>query len=297
MKNIASLVGVDGTQGKPMLKIIFPPNITLIEIMGHTLKDTLTDITIGLRKMNKITETIKKTLNNKTENPYAVAKVLSDALAPFQYYGYSNNTLLELMLGHHMLNSKDFYFDFAKLLYAKLSELKIKSFWFGDYDDVIELIHDTPKKKVFLFHDTCTCADINKWILVWDIEENREYIHVREIHNKSDYPRSQYPKKLNVNFYKKRKFIIDYVDEYHMTKLGGVYGDIRDIGYVISYEKYSDAYLNRLREIVGKEFEDAISGLGENDTKHLFHYYSEWASFTNKINRIKNDIDEDEYRI
>lgn len=191
----------------------------------------------------------------------------------------------ELFLAQHIGSFKDFYFEFAQELYEGLKNAPKKRLWFGDMDDYITLIHDTPTKKVFYFENTCSCADVVKWILVWDINEFKSEIHVREINERSDYPRKQYPKKLGLKFYKDRQFIIDYVEKHHMTKLGGVYGDIRDSGYVISYEKYGMGNANA-------EIQNHFVKLNESikDKFSLFYYYSAWRNFTRTLKYILKDF-------
>lgn len=194
----------------------------------------------------------------------------------------------EYILALHIHAARDFYFKFAQAMYDALKGVKGKKkmLWFGDMDDYVTLIVDKPEKKVFHFRNTCSCADVVQWIFVWDTGGLKHEIHVREINEKSDYPKAEYPKKLGLRFYKDRDYIIDYVAKHHMTKLGGVYGDIRDKGYVISYERYE------IDEPLNAKANQAIVNLNAHgkDMFHIHHYYGVHSNFTFTLQCIYRDL-------
>jgi hypothetical protein len=131
---------------------------------------------------------------------------------------------------------------------------------------------------VFHLRNVCTCADISEWIVVVINQEGKCEIHVREIlSNKQDdagneieaddYGSWGSPRKLA--FWKARGFVMDFVKGHHMGKLGGVYGDLRDPGFVISHE--SSSY----------NPEDGAT----KDIDRLWGSYSNWTHFMNQISR------------
>lgn len=110
-----------------------------------------------------------------------------------------------------------------------------KEDWYGDMDYYFTKYLDNDKVRVSIISDIVTCSDDNMFIIIED--KKRKLAHVRIIvkQQKSDYPRNQYPHKLGLRFYKDRDFNMEYVKELHMTNKGGVYGDSRDEGYVLTY--------------------------------------------------------------
>jgi hypothetical protein len=190
------------------------------------------------------------------------------------------NEDLELSLAKHMLSFRLDYFQFFEDMYQRLHDAKDKTESYGDLDFHFELIHDKPQKpddemqkylRVFLVHNSCTCSDKNQWIVVITGDRLGRQLHVRVIYDKSDYPRKDYPDKLSLKFYKDRDFVMKYVEKHHMTKLGSVYGDIRDRGYVISYEQSlgNFAKLDKHNET--------------NDQYHLYSFYKDWRNFTDMM--------------
>lgn len=146
----------------------------------------------------------------------------------------SINTFIDNLLSIHIQTDSVFLTDWVKKAY-EISK-KQENFYAGDADVYLNLVYDTPKIKAFVVKNTCSCADVVNWLVVWETSRIMTKIHVRELYpdSESDYPSSDYPSKLNLQFFKDRNFNINYIQEYHMTKNGGVYGDSRDKGYVIS---------------------------------------------------------------
>lgn len=192
------------------------------------------------------------------------------------------NESLNRKLAAHMLGFRADYFDFFERMYARLKaegEGKKKALWFGDADFWFTLIHDQTEEdgsycRAFEVSNSCTCSDENRWIVIVSGDRFRRDLHVRIIHRHGNYPRKQYPDKLNVRFFRDRNFVMDFVDKYHMTKLGGVYGDIRDIGYVISYEQRLGG-MSELDEFSAKK-----------DQFHLHHFYRTWCHFTGMLHSV-----------
>lgn len=150
-------------------------------------------------------------------------------------------------LGSHQPDKYGFSFaeqvynGFVKSIYPVLLA-HVESIWknqldkqaaYGDADTFIEKVKNSKSVRAFTVKDVATCADENKFIVIQDLE--RKEIHVRVIWQYGDYPRSKYPQKPTLRFWKDRGFVCDYVEQYHMTNKGGVYGDERDMGFVYSH--------------------------------------------------------------
>ena len=121
---------------------------------------------------------------------------------------------------------------------------------YGDLDWRFDKYYENSKHRVSLVSDFATMSDKNKWIIVEDKERGR--IHIRIIYDdeESDYPESAYPQKLSLQFHKDRDFNMEHVKKLHMTKLGGVYGDSRDTGYVLTLQ-IKDSFLGDLANSKG----------------------------------------------
>lgn len=102
---------------------------------------------------------------------------------------------------------------------------------YGDVDYSIQKIKYKDKKVLYLVNNV-TCADINKFIFIYD---NESY-HIRQIFNKSDYRKgARWVNRPNLKWYKDREFSLDFKQELHQTPLGSTYGDRRDKGYLLSF--------------------------------------------------------------
>lgn len=196
-------------------------------------------------------------------------------------YSFCDSPLIDQLIGCRMMDFKDYYFEVFEKLIPILNECPKKYKYFGDIDWGIKLIKDTKDKSVFVVSDYVTCSDICKWIVILDRSEWYNNIHIRIIYDKADYPKQAYPDKVNLKFWKDRKFICDYVDEYHMTNKGGIYGDIRDKGYVISYMKINDPQFT--------SFDNNILEMNK-----WYCFYNEWHQFTRLVNYTDKQLRNEE---
>lgn len=120
---------------------------------------------------------------------------------------------------------------------------------------------DDKQMRVLFINDHVGCGEHTKFLIVqesisWalnnpgpakemsaknlkEFEEFDEYkYHLRIVYDPGDYKKgSKYVSKPNLKWYKDRQFNIDYVENLHLTPLGGCYGDCRDDGYILSAEK------------------------------------------------------------
>jgi len=130
--------------------------------------------------------------------------------------------------------------EISRILDLIWEKQKDKVDGYGDADYFFTKYRKNDRVRVSILHDIVCCSEDNLYVIIEDLE--RERVHIRLIvdDKKSDYPRKPYPTKLCMRFYRDRDFNMEYVEKWHMTNLGGVYGDIRDTGYVLSYDKTSD---------------------------------------------------------
>lgn len=203
-------------------------------------------------------------------------------------YDPSRNVMLEAMMGIHVKEDSYKLVDWCKLVYTVMKGHKPKDhIYAGDLDVYLHILVDTKKKVVYHVRNTCSCAPIVDWIVVWDRDEHCDEIHVREIHAKSDYPKSNYPEKLGLKFYRDRKFVIDYVKKHHMTNLGGVYGDIRDKGYIVSLEYYHPDPNDAAMDNYSKKMNELTK---HKDSQHLFYFYSAYVNAMSSFRMIEQKI-------
>lgn len=182
------------------------------------------------------------------------------------------NQMAEALLGKHILSHSNMLWEWV--VKAKELCLTDKYAYVGDLDVYLDMVYDKAGRVAFHIRNTCTCAPISQWLIVWDKEEFEEQIHVRELHDK--WKKNSYPKQLSLKFYEKREFVMEYVDKYHMGELGGIYGDIRDPGYIISRKRY----LGELAKLNDRE--------GRSDLNHLFCFYNQYRHAFYQLNWLKS---------
>lgn len=139
------------------------------------------------------------------------------------HYGDENKSLSNLVIDSIIDGQViDYCEDIKKQIRFIAKEQKQNNYEdtsFGDYDNSFKLILESEKKNVYTLE--CHCGD-GYWLIVDD--KGRNKIHIREIDEKI------------LKLYKDRKYQLDYVEKLHYSsKLGGVYGDIRDSGYILSF--------------------------------------------------------------
>lgn len=117
---------------------------------------------------------------------------------------------------------------------------------YGDADYWFTKYLDNEKVRVSLLKDSVCCRDTDRYIFIEDKVRGRTHIRVIVPDEKSDYPHERYPKRLCLQFFKDREFVMDYQESLHMTNKGGVYGDIRDTGYVLSFG--GEGFSNRVEK-------------------------------------------------
>lgn len=183
-------------------------------------------------------------------------------------YNKSQNRFIEHLLSIHIQKDSQFLYDWVKIAYKITKENK--NFFVGDMDVCIDLVFENKRRKVLHVRNTCSCANVVNWIVVWENHKGTEEIHVRGFYpnNESDYPKSNYPQKLSLKFYRDRDFQIKYIEKYHMTNKGSVYGDMRDKGYIISLKKYSNSEINKL-----------FGDMDASDMPNLFYGYNDYVHF------------------
>lgn len=184
----------------------------------------------------------------------------------------------EDLLARHIGRHSKYYLQWLRKMMRLFKESKLKKTWFGDMDTIITLVIDTPEKKVLTLESTCSCADITKWLIVWDDDELKSDIHIRELYRRGD-GRPLGTDRPTLKFHQQREFEMDYVEKHHMTKLGGVYGDIRDAGYIISYEIYHGKFGKKMNKFIKDRF-------------HIAHFYEKWKHFTFYLKCTESEIDE-----
>lgn len=181
--------------------------------------------------------------------PWDVAEYLWPHIKQFSNFPDSSeefkSELVQCLFGHIMQDTKDYMLDWCAKARKFMSGKKPKDGeWVGDMDTWLYVIMDSESKTVFRLYDSPTCADINNWIIVYDHCETEESVYIAQIwmdsvgRFKSDYPKTQYTTRPNLKFWKDREYNTDFEDKYHFTKLGGIYGDSRDPGYLISFSRY-----------------------------------------------------------
>jgi len=197
-------------------------------------------------RAEKIADSMIKCLGKRPDK-YMLHMILPKILGRkmlglFSYDTYDiNNPLIDGMMDeyvkHHVCPM------LTKWIQKIWKNQKKKSDWYGDIDHSFKKYRDTDAYRVSVIDDYATTSDENKYVIIED--KSRFRIHIRNIveKNKSDYPRKRHPEKLGLRFYRDRDFNMNYDEKHHMTNLGGVYGDERDQGYVISYDTKYD-FLN-----------------------------------------------------
>jgi hypothetical protein len=150
----------------------------------------------------------------------------------------------------------DFDYTLTKVFEGQYKEPErlVKSpFEEGEMWDIGGQIHEL---KTLLYKDHSSCANHTSFLIQQDKEVTTIKYHIRIIYDKSDYTKNnQYVNKPNLKWYKDRGYIIDYVENLHMTPLGGCYGDCRDNGFITTFKK----------NMYGLEV--------EKGTMSKFHYY------------------------
>lgn len=122
------------------------------------------------------------------------------------------------------------------------------SFMGGKKDGVLK--GKKKEVKVLLIDDHSSCADITKFLVFQEREENRTFgkndeiikgwdytYHVRIVWDDdvTDYKKGvQHVSCPNLKWYEDRGWTLDYIEKYHMGPLGGSYADCRDDGYVLT---------------------------------------------------------------
>lgn len=204
------------------------------------------------------------------------------------FWEYGDRSIIDCMIGEHIWSERMKFLNFFRRIRERFDRLKIKRESYGDIDQTIILIHSTEDKSVFHFKDNCTCSDTNQWIIIHEWNECQEELHIREIHSRGDYPRSAYPKKLNLKFWKDRNYVCDYVEKHHMTNLGGVYGDIRDVGYTVSYKVWLSS---KDKNSPNSKIYDRLSEM-DSESDQRCYYYNEFKRFLFYIPVISRELDE-----
>ncbi len=193
----------------------------------------------------------------------------------FDGYNPSQNKFIENMICLHMDEDSKFLYDWVKKA-DKIAKLD-PSFYVGDADIYSSIVFENESRKVFHIYNSCSCADVTNWIVVWEKRDAEEKIHVRGFYldEQSDYPKAQYPDKLNLQFYRDRDFQIKYIEKYHMTNKGSVYGDMRDKGYIISISRYTDKFL-----------EENLNKFGRMDLHSLYYFYNNYVHFMYNVRQL-----------
>lgn len=117
---------------------------------------------------------------------------------------------------------------------------------YGDADYWFTKYLDNKKVRVSLLKDSVCCRDTDRYIIIEDKVRGRTHIRVIVQEVNSDYPKERYPKRLCLKFFEDRGFVMEYQESLHMTNKGGVYGDIRDTGYVLSFG--GEGFSNRVEK-------------------------------------------------
>ena len=185
---------------------------------------------------------------------------------------------LQEKISDHMNSFRDSYFEFFEKLYKLLKKSKDKTLVYGDADFYFTLIEDKKNLRVFHVKNICTCSDQNQWIVIHDTNKLEEKLHIRIIYDdkESDYPSKNYPEKVNLKFWQDREFVCEYVEKFHMTKLGSIYGDVRDKGYVITYIRSDVPEL------------DKLYAMNNRYGTHYFLY--PWKHFSDMISSIALEL-------
>lgn len=117
---------------------------------------------------------------------------------------------------------------------------------YGDADWSVTKIDDG-KLRVLHLNDHSTCNPINQFLVIKEVGEIYEKLHIRNVWNDdvTDYvDGNTYISKPNLQWYKDREFKLDYDDKLHMTALGNSYGDCRDAGFLMTLERMNFGDLN-----------------------------------------------------
>lgn len=125
--------------------------------------------------------------------------------------------------------------------YPKLLDVQAKKYRFGEklwghlYPD---LPYDPEAFDADTMVYTIGITGHRDWLIQIQVCSGEiEEFHVRDVWSgkDSDYVASnQYVKRPSFKFYQDRGWSLEFQEQLHMTALGGVYGDSRDKGYVIS---------------------------------------------------------------
>jgi hypothetical protein len=194
-----------------------------------------------LREMaSKTTSDLCKSVNQiedsfclRVDVPFAMGK---DFIPLFRYKDERisvRSPLIENMFDSHIFHNicplvlKDLDTLWDKQVYDKYS--------YGDMDFTFEKILDNKKVRVAVISDHVTCSDDNLFIVVQDKKRHQVHIRIIKTPEESDYKKSQFCQKPSLEFYRVREYSVNFVEDFHMTDLGGIYGDTRDPGYVLTF--------------------------------------------------------------
>lgn len=197
-----------------------------------------------------IIQTIYDNVPNAKSNPWKVAEHLFPQLADFANYPDNSgepcgHVVIERLLDLHMAQHAQMLWHWCEQARKTARKNPPGGIFAGDQDVSLEMVLDTENKTVFVVANSFTVADVTQWLVIWDhcgierISDAQAY--VGELHEKEDYPRKRYPDKLGRKFWKARKFVAEYVDAHYMTKLGSIYGDTRDPGFVARVRRSFDS--------------------------------------------------------
>lgn len=238
-------------------------------------------------------------INKDLDKSEEVAKLMTTVASALD--DYSMHMTLPNMLGKHfmpvvcpdptrntfmerMVDGYTFYHmcpELVKSLDFMWENQKKDEHGYGDLDVYFAKLVDKEHVRVSLMRNTCTCSDINKWIIMEqkfpkEAGGGRWKIHVRHYcdEEESDYPKAQYPKKIGLKFWEDRDYICDFVKDWQFTNKGGVYGDERDYdkGYIISFEP---------------KFGSQTGG-----PEACMMHYQEMCQFMQDLSWIKTDLEE-----
>ena len=214
-----------------------------------------------------------------------MSKTLWDMRHTDTFYGIGNYYLNEFLCSYYAQTIPMIMEWFDKVW----EEQKKKKDSYGDIDysliklfegDVIEdgrgrKQGDTKKVRAMKVEEH---SGSGTWLVLHEEKSNEELskltngritsdqkLHVRVLYNPSDYKKgNQYVSCPNEKWYKDRGWDLQYIEKFHMTPLGGQYGDMRDKGYVITAVKRH--YENKWRiEHIGHrmfQFEEAARNIG-----------------------------------
>ena len=162
-----------------------------------------------------------------------------------------------------------------------------------DIDWGIDIIMNTPTKRVLFIDNYCTCADITQFLVIQDtIKDYKTTTHLRLVWNDEDTDykgENRYISRPSFKWYKDRGFDLNFKEEWHMTELGGSYADCRDAGFLMTFSKEID--LEELSESIRKYRESrgdynvekgSLYRLGELKAK-MWDLYGAWIELTKTV--------------